>query len=350
MTLNDLESGIGRGLEFLRRSQLPSGEFKVYMSSDLGLERDCVFDSSPFAAALIAYALGFADPAAAGDILDKALRFLRAEMEGPGLWHYWSKRHQSHSVIPPDLDDTACASYVLRRHRVPFPPNLKLILANRTPGGLFYTWLTARWPLPPLPSYWRVVLRQWLHPVRLYYFWKLLEPTRHDVDCVVNANVLFYLGEGAETRPVIDYLTDVLRRGEEGRCDGWYSNRFMLYYAVSRNFHAGVAAFGGVRDESVARIVAAAKPDGSVGDGVLDTALAACALLYWRSSPPELERAVRFLLAEQRADGSWPRASVYYSGPKKIYGWGSEELVTGFCLEALLHYRLTRSPLSGAEV
>lgn len=343
MTSKGLEASIGRGLEFLRRSQLPSGEFKVYMSPDLNLERDCIFDSSPFPAALIAYALSFAEPAEAGDILDKALGFLLSEMEGPGLWRYWTKRHQSHSTIPPDLDDTACASFVLRRHGVPFPTNLKLILANRTREGLFYTWITARWPLPRLPSFWRIVLSQWLHPLKLYYFWKLLEPTRHDVDGVVNANVLFYVGAGRETGPVIDYLIDVLRRGEEGRCDGWYSNRFMFYYAVSRNFHAGVSALGGVREESVARIVGAAKPDGSVGDSLLNTALAACALLYWRSSPPELERAVRFLLAEQHADGSWPRASLYYSGPKKLYGWGSEELVTGFCLEALLRYRPTCS-------
>jgi hypothetical protein len=341
MTSNGLESGIGRGLEFLRRSQLPSGEFKVYMSPDLDLERDCHFDSSPFPTALIAYALGFADAAAAGDILDKALGFLLSEMEGPGLWRYWTKRHQSHTTIPPDLDDTACASFVLRRHGVPFPPNLKLVLANRTRDGLFYTWVTARWPMPPLPSYWRVVLSQWLRPLKLYYFFKVLEPTRHDVDGVVNANVLFYVGEAAETRPVIAYLIDVLRRGREDKCDGWYANRFMFYYAVSRNFHTGVEAFGEVRDESVERIVAAAGTDGSIGGGVLNTALAACALLYWRSSPPELERAVRFLLDEQRDDGSWPRASLYYSGPKKLYGWGSEELVTGFCLETLLHYRLT---------
>ena len=36
----NLEAGIGRGLEFLRRSQLPSGEFKVYVSSDLNLQYD----------------------------------------------------------------------------------------------------------------------------------------------------------------------------------------------------------------------------------------------------------------------------------------------------------------------
>ena len=62
---NDLEAGIGRGLEFLRRSQLPSGEFKVFMSPDLNLERDCVFDSSPFPTALIAYSLGFDDSGSA---------------------------------------------------------------------------------------------------------------------------------------------------------------------------------------------------------------------------------------------------------------------------------------------
>jgi hypothetical protein len=340
----DLEAGIGRGIGFLRRSQLSSGEFKVFMSPDLGLERDCVFDSTGFAAALIAHSLGFADPAEAGDILDKALAFLRSEMEGPGLWHYWTKRHRDHAIIPPDLDDTSCASVVLRRHHIPFPSNLELVLANRTPEGLFYTWVTLRWPPPLLPSFWRVALRPWRRPRRHFRFWT--EPTRHDLDCVVNANVLFYLGERPETRPVIDYLLKVVRQGEEGRGDRWYSNRWMFYYALSRNYHAGVAALGEVRDESIGRIVGGAKPDGSVDDRVLNTALAACALLYWRSQPPALENAVRFLLAEQRADGSWPRTALYYSGPRMRYAWGSEELVTGFCLEALLHYRLrnTREP------
>src|SRR5207249_106686 len=129
------------------------GEFKVYVSPDLNLERDCVFDPSVFPTALIAYALGFADAPEVEDILDNALSFLLDEMEGPGLWRYWTKQHSSHSTIPPDLDDTACASFVLRRHRLPFPSNESLIFANRTRQGLFYTWVTARWSLPLLPSY-----------------------------------------------------------------------------------------------------------------------------------------------------------------------------------------------------
>ena len=37
MSANNLEACVGRRIEFLRRSQLPSGEFKVYMSPDLNL-------------------------------------------------------------------------------------------------------------------------------------------------------------------------------------------------------------------------------------------------------------------------------------------------------------------------
>ena len=45
------------------------------MSPDLRLQYDCVFDSSPFPAALIAYWLGFDDKASM-DVLRKMLRSL----------------------------------------------------------------------------------------------------------------------------------------------------------------------------------------------------------------------------------------------------------------------------------
>jgi hypothetical protein len=338
----DVEASIEHGLEFLFRSQTPSGEFKVYRSTDHALRKDCVIDSSPFPTALIAYSLGFSRSEKAVAVIDKATRFFMAEMEGAGLWRYWTKAHQYHSTIPPDLDDIACVSEVLRRHHVDFPANLKLVMANRDPRGLFYTWLTPRWPLPLNVAYWRTVLRQWLKPFKLYYFWKLNESAPHDVDCVVNANVLFYVGERAETRAVIDYLVNVVRQQEEGCCDKWHLNRFTFYYTVSRNFHAGVQAFAAGRDEVVNRIIKAAQDDGSIGANVLETALAASALQNWGSAPPELSRAIRFLLATQGAAGEWPKAVLYYGGPKKYYGWGSEELTTGFCLEALLRYREAR--------
>lgn len=343
---NKLDSGINRGLEFLSRSQLPSGEFRVLMSTDRSLETNCVADSSPFATALISYSLGFAAPERAQEMLDRALGFFITEMEGRGLWRYWTRQHIYHSAIPPDLDDIACISYVLRKHGIDFPDNRGFVLANRNSKGLFYTWLTPRWPMPFNARYWAASFRQWLNPIKSFYFWKLNESGRHDVDCIVNANVLFYLdqlGEGEAARPVVDYLLEVLRQGNEDCCDKWHLNRFTFYYAVARNFDAGISGFAPAREETVNRILKAANADGSIGSNELETALAVCALLYWNCSAVKLKHAVKFLLERQQAGGDWPRAVLYYGGPKRYYGWGSEELTTGFCLEALLHYRRKQS-------
>ncbi|HEX2094155.1 MAG TPA: hypothetical protein VHG28_17255 [Longimicrobiaceae bacterium] len=333
-----LDASIELGLDFLDRAQLASGEFRVFMSTDHSFHKDRVADSTPFATALVAYSLGFAGSARASRMLERAARFLRAEMEGPGAWRYWTKQHRYHSTIPPDLDDITCASCVLRRQGVAFPPNRELILANRDRRGLFYTWVVPRWPLPRNLDFWRVALRHWANPVKAYYFWRLNESAPSDVDGVVNANVLFYLGDGEAAGPVADYLMDIARSGREDACDKWHLNRYTFYYAVSRCFHAGISGLGAIREAAVRRIVEGAREDGAIGGSALDTALAACALLYWGSSPPELERALRFLLAAQGPSGEWPAVAMYYGGPRKYYGWGSEELTTGFCIEALSHY------------
>ena len=43
--------------------------------------------------------------------------------------------------------------------------------------------------------------------------------------------------------------------------------------------------------------------------------------------------------AQGEAPGHWPRWLLYYGGPKLLLGWGSEEMTTGFCLEALARYQ-----------
>jgi len=343
LNLHDLELGIEQARGFLQRSQLSSGEFKLLMSSDVRMEKDCVLDSSPFATALIAYSLSFDDSTQTKEILDKTVRFFLAEMEGPGLWRYWTKKHPYYAVIPPDLDDIACISSVLHRRGVDFPNNRKLLFSNRDSRGLFYTWLTPRWPLTRDADYRRVVLRQLANPVRFYLFWRMHESTPNDVDGVVNANMLFYMGESKATQPVIDYLIGIMQRHEEGSCDKWHHNRYTFYYAVSRNYYAGMSGFAPVRDTLVSRIVETIQADGAVNDNVLDTALAACALLNCRVEPPELAKAIGFLLSTQRVHGEWPAVPMYYAGPTNPAGFGSEELTTGFCLEALARYRLSHS-------
>ena len=73
---DDLEACVGHRIEFPRRRQLPSSEFKVFMSPDLSLQHDCVVDSSPFPAASIPYSVGFDDSDGADDVLNKALSLL----------------------------------------------------------------------------------------------------------------------------------------------------------------------------------------------------------------------------------------------------------------------------------
>ncbi|RYF38012.1 MAG: hypothetical protein EOO38_25450, partial [Cytophagaceae bacterium] len=311
MKAKDLKDSIEAGLGFLEHSQLPSGEFKCFMSRDNSMETDCVVDSSPFPTALIAYCLSFAPGEGARAMLDSATQFFLAEMEGPGLWRYWTKQHQYHGVIPPDLDDIACVSYVLRQQGLTFPSNSAMVLHSRDAQGLFYTWITPRWRMPRHIPFWRVALRQLKNPIQHYGFWKLNESNADDVDGVVNANVLFYLGECPETQAVIKYLIEVVQQKKEDCCDKWHLNRFTFYYVVGRNFHQGIEAFEAVREVVIARIISYAKPNGSIGDNELETALAICALLYWKSSPPELKRAVQFLLDKQKDGGDWTRSVLY---------------------------------------
>jgi CRISPR/Cas system CSM-associated protein Csm2 small subunit len=334
--ITDIETAIERGLDFLYRNQLPSGEFKSYRSTHPTMDEDCEFDSSPFPTSLIAYSLSFSESPKAKEMLNRATKFLLSEMESVGVWRYWTSEHQYHNNIPPDLDDTVCVSSVLKQNGVTFPDNQKLILANRNRQGLFYTWLVPRFSFPLNTSYWRVVLREAMKPISLYYFWKLNESEPNDIDCVVNANVLFYLGKSESTKPVIDYLIRVIEQQKEECCDKWHLSRFNLYYAISRNYFAGIEAFESVRDEVIKRIISFAKDDGIIGNNILETALAVCSLLNWHSDSPEMHNAVKALLAAQKDSGEWQRFPLYYGGPKKYFGWGSEEITTSFCLEALM--------------
>ena len=70
-----------------------------------------------------------------------------------------------------------------------------------------------------------------------------------------------------------------------------------------------------------------------------DTALAACTLLNFNYTGIELTKAVSYIIRYQQESGEWERRRIYYMGPSKIVGSGSEELTTAFCLEALERYR-----------
>lgn len=297
---------LDRAVAFLERSQLPSGELRVLAGGKP--------DPSVFPTALAAHALSFAPQAA--HVRDRALDFLLREMEPRGLWKHWTREHPHHHQLPPDLDDTSCASAALTRAGRTFPDNRALLLRNRNRRGHFYTW--------------KLTLTQLRHPLVAFAFFTKTSAKPFDVDAVVNANALHYLGDAPE---VVAHLMRVLRENREAHCDKWYENPFAIWYFFSRALQDKAPEAG----ELIVKKIATARPSNA-----LEHALAICALRYWNRAAD-----VAPLVALQLESGAWPAAPLYHGGRARRRDgtfaaphpdtphWGSEELTTAFSVEAL---------------
>ncbi|HWX56083.1 MAG TPA: hypothetical protein VN176_15955 [Verrucomicrobiae bacterium] len=338
---NDLEQAIAQGIDFLHATQLPSGTFRIFCSPHPLLEEDCKPDHSTFQTAQISYCLDFTKSERAGEIVSKAIRFLLGEMQDGGVWRYTCSPNPNY--LPPDVDDTACISFLLKQHGISLPDNMGVMLGNRAFRGLFYTWILPRPTWTTDASFWRVALRQIPKLQQLYWFFRANECRPNDLDPVVNANVLRYLGDRPETRPIIRTLIRIIEDQAEETCDKYYGSRFTFYYFLSRNHAAGIPGFGPVGDTIIERIKSYAHPNGVVGSHILHTALAACALMDWKDHSTVLDDAIQAILRAREPSGGWRTLPFYYSGQSKKLAWGSEEITTGFCLEALSRYRKMQS-------
>lgn len=336
-------AALGGGVSFLRKRQLPTGEFRSY-NFTIGPPRGRrVQDSTPFVTCQIAYSLGFVDSPPMQEVRERAVSFLQAAMEPPGVWRYWSPGHPYHKSIPADLDDTSCVSHLLASTGRGAPDNRGLLLANRDATGRFYTWVRPRRSAGGNLMYWAFCARDLRRAAHYRAFWKMTEAEPDDVDAGVNANVLLYLGESESTLGAVDLVTDVVEQGGEDDCDKWYRDRAAVYYLYSRAaFHSvpSLRRLGGV---VVERVLARQHADGSFGNA-LETALGACTLINLGAEASGLDRAIAALIDLQSADGSWPCEPYYYGGPKRHNAWGSEELTTALCVEALCRSLARRRP------
>ena len=339
-----IDRAIRRALAFLRRVQLPHGEFKTLLAPDASLANG-VFDGSPFVTSFVLHTLTHFERASIADMADKALQFLEEEMELGGVWRYYSVRQWKHRRIPPDLDDTATASYVLRLFDRSVPSNRWIFRNCRDSYGRYRTWMlpsrayvsrlrlilslteiNARWRLPAMPP-------EYSKDPRFSSAIDIVPAD--DVDPVVNANVILYLGESRETKAAISYLVGLVQNGIAGGFSLYYTDPLALFYMIARASLHSAPSLTACEGALVRGTIARQKAEGSFGTP-LSTALGAGVLLTFVPSEEVTELAIRSLLRMQRGDGSWERHALY-SGP--LEHWGSDELSTALALEAIERYR-----------
>ena len=305
----DLKEVIGaatvQGLEFLKRSVAADGAWpsKVYRNWELTGSWSVEFP--PFVGGLGMLALERCAHPAAEELRARTHAFLHTRIEYPGVWRY-----SPHLV--PDLDDTAVCSLAATPHLwLLLGRNVQTILSYRDGEGRFLTWMYAH---------------------------AGADAALNHLDCVVNANVIAYLGDRVETREAQRWLEALVE--EERETDmlrPFYPSVMDLYVALARASYSAPPVFAGLRPTLVSRMLACQDAGGGFGD-ILRTAQAVTALDRLGEGGREavVRPALEHILATQRPDGGWPECFAWKGIPGSSLGFGSEALTTACCIEALV--------------
>lgn len=337
--IENLQAAIEKGTDYLFEHQYPNGEFCAYSAPDEKMQEWCYPEANVFCTSVIASCLlKLKEDDKISKVLIEAGTFLRFQMMRGGLWNFFTKFHVTFKFTPADVDTTVYTSALLKALGIDFPDNKYLLHNNMNKHGLFYTWIVWRLGTANSVSRLKILGREFKRPIKSLLFWLQFEAKRDDIDAVVNANALFYLGLTKKTESIITYLVDILKNANEEASDKWYKNPIVFYYAVSRNYPS-IKELKPIKPIIIKRLMKKLNEDGSFGKSHLDNALVLVTLLNLGYSGSNLEMGIETLIRTQSKSGHWDRALLFYSGPKKVVGWGSEEITTAFCLEALAMYR-----------
>jgi len=331
LTPADFTDSINKAINFLYDKQLTDGEFNVYVWAGEDMH-DCDVDSTPYVTALMLYSLDFWQPNEKVEtILQKGINFLLSQMEGEGNWRYWTSKNKKWDLIPHDLDTMSCVSYLLKTQGVTFPNNIPTFLENTTEEGLFYTWIFPRSIyLPEIQDKFKTIVNP---EARVYITFAGIAD---DIDHIVNANTLLYLGDNEHTKPAQQYLINaVLNNSEHESIYIVDDFAVYIYYMISRAYRHSVPALGVINTTMADRIIAAQNENGGFGSD-WETGMALCTLLNIDGYQEVIARGIHHLLTTQQPDGSWLKGPVYTETDGPFFG--SREFTTAFCIEALSKY------------
>ena len=301
---------IRRGLAFVESTLDEQGAWHCirFNTADPNVPRH--FERPPFVSALCVLALESSDEARARAMCAATRAYLVKTIEYPGLWRYY--RH-----LPQDLDSTSLCSLVIGTHPwIALGRNVPPLLANRDREGRFMTWVLDE-DEPNVVATFRI-----------------------EADPVVNANVIAYLGDHAETKAAQRWLEALIAEGRLEGSSKWYPDAVAIYYAATRAMIRARPALDGLRPILADRILGLRDDNGDFGD-ILRTAQAVSALYNVGSLERiNAKRQVERFIGSQREDGSWPELLAFGDQSLKWgtfgqIGHGSEAVTSAFCIEAL---------------
>jgi hypothetical protein len=327
---------VERGLDWLRADQAPTGELSSFASPlGEGVDVEWTPDSLKFITALIALAVAEVDDPRAVAIVDGVVGFLRSEREHHALWRYWTSANELFDYTPPDADDTACASMAVALRGDDTSANVALLLANRDRAGRFFTWLIPhRERFAPRCVVGGARRVPAIDPgPRRQELWTNSEAWPADVDGVVNANVVRYLGPDRAPTSAVEFVASIITDEREDDCDSWHRNRSTLYASIADGARRGITSFAPLGPVIIDRITA--HIDAVAAGPALDCAQSLVALHRFGAPPSPCDRLHQALLDTQLPDGSWERSVFYYGGPQEVFGWASEALSTAVAVQAL---------------
>ena len=314
-------AAVERGLDFLEDVVTSNGGWPCWRYDDTGLVGGRHLEHPPFAAALGLLALDACHHPGVRALVARTRDFIRSRMQYPGIWSY--------PGLPPSVDDTAVCALAagphpwLRMGRLP-GRNIDVILSHRDDDGRFPLWMPGEdWP-PGLDN---------------------------EVDAVVNANVLAYVGDRTETRAARRWIETVVADRREASASPYYIEPLDLHFALARASCLRDGIFSELRPTLASRLLERLAAGSGFGDP-MRTAQALSALDMLAIEPDEAVPAavVERLIGAQRRDGSWRPCLAWKEppgwadwvaaneGPRHVRpprGFASEAMTTAFCIEAM---------------
>lgn len=312
--MNNLEA-FKKGVFFLKRRQLSSGEFPTMVSQKPEMKNPS-YIKSPFFTALILHSIRHCNKLEEiSNITQKAINFLIQERDDTGYWRFFGKG----SNIPPDLDDTCCALSALYLYgtKLDYETIANSLLRYRNSEGIFNTWILNSCQASKKNNY------------------------ANYVDWVVNVNILFFYSLIKKPFPEIEnYLCRIIRGKIFTNGSKYYNSPYSFIYFFTRLYaDRQIKKFYLIIPVIKEYLLDTQNTNGGWGNS-LEDAMSTISLIKTGFNGLELEKAINNLICFQENDGGWPISPFsFYKYPNEIFFYGSRELNTAIALDALWEYK-----------